>query len=310
MFHLDDLDVRILRELNTPDSPEWKLRVSFTALARRLGVDEETVRLRVVRLRDQGVIPTWRLAINPRLLGCEESGIDLEVDDESAKGEVLARLHELPGVTQVADFWGPGILAIVWHDGPDAPRWLKQALRPPPAWTIRASWTSPFPEPTITMRTIDWRILSSMRDDARKDLRTVASALGTTVRTVHRRLSAITEGKAAFAVGTPNVDRTAGLLCNYLVQCTDVGRKRAADRAVHESIPRIGTYDTGPDRLSMFGVACENLAQAEEVLTRLRSLYQVDSVRMGVIRKIVAVDAWLDRRLKDLGQPGAGATQR
>jgi DNA-binding Lrp family transcriptional regulator len=87
MQQLDDLDVRIFREFNNPGSPQWNLRESFTAIARRLGVDEETVRLRVGRLRKRGVVPAWRVAVNPRLLGYEETGLDLEVEDASTKPE-------------------------------------------------------------------------------------------------------------------------------------------------------------------------------------------------------------------------------
>ncbi len=303
MLHLDELDVRILREFNCPDSPEWKLRVSFATIARRLKVDEETIRLRVVRLRDSGVIPTWGIAINPRLLGCEEYGLDLEIENESDKPAMVSCLRSLPGITQLADFQGPGMLAILWHDRPDVLRWLKEQLDPIGAWSLRANWTTSFPEPSVRMRTLDWRILASMKDDSRRDLRAVAAELRTTVRTVQRRLSALTNGKAAFVVGVPNVDRAAGLMCNYLVRCTDLDRKRAADRTALESIPRVGTYDTGPEQISMFGVSCENLSQAEEVLAQLRSLFGVETVRMGIVRRIFSVDDWLNSRLRRFERP-------
>ena len=301
MLPLDDLDVRILREVNCPDSPQWNVRESFTAIGRRVGVDEETVRLRVLRLRDRGVLPALRIAINPRLLGLEEMGLDLEVPDGTAKTAVLSRLRSLPGVTQVADFQGPGALAVLWHDGADAVTWLRKQIDPVGVWALRASWRTPFPEPTIKMRSVDWRILASMRDDARKDLRTVASTARTTVRTVYRRLSAMTEGKAAFVVGMPNPGRVVGLLCNYLVYCSDSAGKRAADAVVLREFPRIGTFDTGPERYSIFGMVCENLSRAEETLAQLRALYRVVTVRLAIVREIFSVDDWLDSRLREQG---------
>jgi DNA-binding Lrp family transcriptional regulator len=310
MLHLDDLDVRIFREFNGPRSPHWNVRESFTAVARRLGVDEETVRLRVARLRDHGVIPSWRIAINPRLLGYEETGLDLEIEDESVKPEVLARLRSLPGITQIADFQGSGMLAILWRDRHDVLPWFRKRVDPIGAWKLRAYWTSPFPEPTVKMRTIDWKILAAMRDDARKDLRTVASMLRTTVRTVQRRLLALNEGKAAFVVGTPNVDRMAGLMCNYLVYCPDDDRKRAADATALRQLPRIGTYDTDSAHYSMFGGSCENLSQAEQVLARLRSLYEAGTVRLAIVREIFIVDDWLDGLLRKQARPAPGPTSR
>jgi len=312
MLHLDDLDIRIIREFNSPGPSQWNVRESFTAIARRLGVDEETVRLRVARLRERGVFPALRIVVNPRLLGYEETGLDLEVEDESVKPEVLSRLRSAPGVIQVADFQGPGLLAFLWHNRPDVVPWLRGWIDPIGAWRLRASWTSPFPEPTVKLRTIDWRILAAMRKDARMDLRTVASTARTTVRTVQRRLSALKEGKAAFVIGTPNVDRTAGLVCNYLVYCPDTPRKRAADAAALRLLPRIGTSDSDSDHYSMFAGPCENLSQAEQGLAQLRALYEVDSVRMAVVRQIYNPDDWLDGLLRERAQraPGSHPTER
>jgi DNA-binding Lrp family transcriptional regulator len=310
MLHLDDLDIRIIREFSRPGPPQWNVRESFTAIARRLGVDEETVRLRLARLRDHGVFPAWRILVNPRLLGYEETGLDLAVEDESVKPEVLSRLRSLPGVIQVADFQGPGLLAFLWHDRPDVVPWLRRWIDPIGAWRLLGSWTSPFPEPTVRLRTIDWRILAAMRNDARMDLRVVASTARTTVRTVQRRLTALRDGKAAFVVGTPNVDRTAGLVCNYLVYCPDTDRKRAADATALRLLPRIGTSDSDSDHYSMFAGPCENLSQAEQGLARLRALYEVDTVRMAIVRQIYNPDDWLDGLLRERAQRASDATAR
>jgi DNA-binding Lrp family transcriptional regulator len=310
MLHLDDLDVRIVREFIGAGPPQWNVRESFTAVARRLGVDEETVRLRVARLRDGGVFPSWRIAVNPRLLGYQETALDLAVEDESIKPDLLSGLRSLQGIIQVADFQGPGLLAFVWRDRPDAVSWMRTQIDPIGPWTLRASWTSSFPEPTVKMRAVDWRILATMRDDARMDLRTVASTVRATVRTVQRRLSALKEGKAAFVVGTPNVDRAAGLVCNYLVYCSDTDRKRAADATALRLLPRIGTSDTDSDHYSMFAGPCENLALAEQGLARLRSLYAVDTVRMAIVRRIFNVDDWLGGLLRERAQPDPSTPSR
>ena len=303
MLHLDDLDVRILREVNSPDCPQWNVRESYTAIGRRVGVDEETIRLRLRRLRDRGVLPALRVTVNPHLLGLEEVGVDLDVPDEATKSAVLSRLQSLPGITQVADFQGSGIMVVVWHEPHRAVPWLGQQIDPLGAWTLRASWTTPFPEPTVPMRPLDWRILTAIRDDARKDLRAVAATLHTTVRTVYRRLSALTEGKAAFVVAMPKPDRVVGLLCNYLVHCPDIDHKRTADAAVQRDFPRIGMYDTGPEQYSVFGMVCENLSRAEEVLAQLRSLYGVVTVRLAIVRRIFGVDGWLDLELDERARP-------
>lgn len=44
MHRLDDLDLRILKEIGSPSSLEWNVRVTYSSVARKVGVDEETVR--------------------------------------------------------------------------------------------------------------------------------------------------------------------------------------------------------------------------------------------------------------------------
>jgi Lrp/AsnC family leucine-responsive transcriptional regulator len=60
---LDELNLRILRELS--DEP----RLRTTELARRLGVSTPTVRERVTRLEESGVIQGYRLDVDPAALG-------------------------------------------------------------------------------------------------------------------------------------------------------------------------------------------------------------------------------------------------
>ncbi|WP_344212081.1 Lrp/AsnC family transcriptional regulator [Kribbella sancticallisti] len=60
---LDELNVRLLTEL-TADP-----RLRTTELARRLGVSAPTVRERVARLEESGVIRGYRLEIDPAALG-------------------------------------------------------------------------------------------------------------------------------------------------------------------------------------------------------------------------------------------------
>lgn len=61
--HLDDLGVRLLAALS--DDP----RLRTTELARRLGVSAPTVRERIARLEESGVIRGYRLDIDPAAVG-------------------------------------------------------------------------------------------------------------------------------------------------------------------------------------------------------------------------------------------------
>ncbi len=72
---LDDLDKRILKLL------QFNCRLSFAELSRELNVAEATVRFRVNRLVDDGVITRFAALVNPTKVGMKVSGaILLKID--------------------------------------------------------------------------------------------------------------------------------------------------------------------------------------------------------------------------------------
>ena len=306
MPELDDLDIQILADLGSPSSPQWNVRESYANLARRLGVDEETVRLRVKRARDRGYMPAWRIKINPHLIGCRSAGFDLIAPSGPTKTEAIARLRDFDGVVLIVDFRDGGLEVLLWYREDEAlARFHRLATRVCGA-APRAVWKSTVEAPDVKLRSSDWRILDVMKDDARMDLRAVATRLGTTVRTVQRRLKAMTAGRAIMLEGTPDVSRIGGVVCDFLVECSDEGRKRQADIQVPYEIRRIGASDTSPPNHSVFGVACENPTHADSVLSKLRELYQVETIRMGIVREFVPVPEWLAEEIKSRSSPARG----
>ena len=82
LLNPDDLDFRIIREIGGSRPIQWNVRESYSNIARKLGVDEETVRMRVNRARESGFLPELRMMVNPLLINCREANLDLEVESE------------------------------------------------------------------------------------------------------------------------------------------------------------------------------------------------------------------------------------
>ena len=70
-----------------------------------------------------------------------------------------------------------------------------------------------FPEPQIRMKTMDWKIIGSMLEDAGRPLIGVSEFVGLFVRTVERRLNEMLESCTVYFHGTPNFSKFAGLSC-------------------------------------------------------------------------------------------------
>jgi DNA-binding Lrp family transcriptional regulator len=297
LLNLDDLDFKIFRELGGSSSPKWNVRESYSNISRKLGVDEETVRMRVNRAKERGFLPAWRVMVNPLLINCQEANLDLEVRNEQDKGDAISKIKGLDGVNAIVDFRDKEILVMVYYEDGESLARKVQQIESICGSPKLALWNNRFLKPDVQMRHLDWRIIDALREDAWRDLEDVATSLDVSVRTVLRRLSALTEGKAVYLSRPPNVNVVGGLMCNFLVFCSDPGKKRAADYVIHSTFSRIGASDTSPEQFSNFGISCENFSEADKVMERMKAIDGVQSVRMRVVKEIIVVQDWLRNQI-------------
>jgi DNA-binding Lrp family transcriptional regulator len=292
LLHLDDLDIKIIKELGSPSSPQWNVRESYAHIARKLSVDEETVRVRVKRVKERGFLAGWRLMVNPRLLGWEAVTLELDVDAEENKAKAIAQIRLVDGVTRIIDFRGNGLMVSVCGEKESLSRKI-QLIESICESSKLAMWTSRFPRPNVRMRSIDWKIVNALREDARKDLDEVSKSLRVSTRTVQRRLLVLKDGKAVYLAGAARVDAVGGLMSCFVVFCPDRPKKRAVDNAIHSNFSRIGTSDFSPAEYSVFGMHCENPAQADRALEALRAMDGVRDASMHIMKELIIVQDWL-----------------
>jgi Lrp/AsnC family transcriptional regulator for asnA, asnC and gidA len=91
MSELSEVDIRIIEML------QENARKSFSAIARELGIAESTVRYRVDKLRERGIITRFTALLNPRMIGYEITAIGLIKADSDQLGKVsqlLSSFHE------------------------------------------------------------------------------------------------------------------------------------------------------------------------------------------------------------------------
>jgi DNA-binding Lrp family transcriptional regulator len=296
LLNLDDLDFRIINELGGSRSSLWNVRESYSNIARKLGVDEETVRMRVSRARERGFLPDWRVMVNPLLINFREANLNLEVKDEARKDEAISKIKAVDGVYSIINFRGNEIVVLMYYEDSAASKVRQiESICGSQRLTL---WDNPFPHPEVQMKKTDWRIIAAMQDDAWRDLDDVAKQLGLSTRTVQRRLSALKEGRAIYVHRPPNADAVTGLMCNFVVSFSDKTKKRAGDYAIHSTFNRMGASDTSHDQFSIFGISCENFAEADKVAEKLRGIDGVHSVRMRIIKEIIFTQEWLKNEIE------------
>jgi DNA-binding Lrp family transcriptional regulator len=293
LLHLDDLDIKIIRALGSPKSPQWNVRESYANISRKLVVDEETVRLRVKRMKERGFLPAWRLMVNPRLFDWEAASLELDVDTEERKPKVVSQIRLVDGVTRIIDFRGKELLVSVCSEKGESLTRKIQLIESICGSSKSTVWKSRFPPTHARMKKIDWMILNAMREDARRDLDGVAQELGVSTRTVQRRLSAMIEGKAVYLAGDAQVGAVGGLMCCFLVFSPDHEKKKAVDDSIQSSFDRIGISDFSPEEYSVFGMHCENPPEADRVLEEVKAFDGVQNARMNIMNELILVQDWM-----------------
>jgi len=121
---VDQLDLKILETLRLDAS------LPFTEIAKRFKVSESTIRKRVERLTQEGVIKKFTVTVNPAKIGLNTVAI-VGVDvDPSKLLEVSQKLCEIPETVYVATSTGDHmIMTEIWtRDGRELTRILSEKI--------------------------------------------------------------------------------------------------------------------------------------------------------------------------------------
>ena len=293
MHRLDELDVRIIKELGSPGSPQWDVRTTYSSIARRIGVDEETVRRRLKRAEETESLPGWRMMVNPHLLGCGAASVDLEVEVEEKKDQAIAEIRRINGVVKILNFRGKGLQVMLYYQDEAALNRETEFLRSICGVPESTTWDLGFPRPGIRMKAMDWKIAEAMLPDARQSLERVSESIGLSVRTIERRLDSMAEGRAVYLQGTPNFKRFVGLSCVFLVFCPNRRKKATVDNLILARAQRTELSNTSSVQYSTFVMVFDNLHEADDTLTWIRNLDGVESVKLGVMKELIVEESWM-----------------
>jgi DNA-binding Lrp family transcriptional regulator len=211
VIHPDDLDRKIMREMESPESFRWNIRESYASIAKRLGVDEETVRKRVERVRQSGILQGWQLIINPHLIGRESASIELEVGSESAKNSAISQLKLTEGIISILSFHGRQLQVGFYYRNEKA--LARQISLMESICGCRGSmlWNVSFPPFRLKMSRTDWMILDALRKDPRTKLSDLAREVKVSTRTLNRRIERMIQGWAFFLHAAIDLKKLGGL---------------------------------------------------------------------------------------------------
>lgn len=293
----DSVDLRIMKEIGTPQSMQWNVRESYASIAKRVGVDEETVRKRIKRQEKLGAIQGWRAVIHPNLVGCIDAYVDLEVSNADRKEEILSQLKLLEGVIVVTSFEGKGLFVMFYTESGEALTRKVQLICSLCGARDFTALNSYLPPCDLKLSGTDWKIIWAIRDDPRKNLSDIAKEAKVTIRTVNRRLTMLTERRAFFLMGLPNFRQLVGTTGNFLIFCSDQENRSSAAKRIISRFENTA-FAAITQSVMMCNIFFHNLSEAEQAYEWINRLEGVAKARMRIMKDLIFVCDWLDNQMK------------
>lgn len=308
---MDALDIRVIRcffqnQTLAPLNPDF--RESVAAIARKIGMDEDTVRHRLRKIQASGLIREWRLFVNPRLWGGGELSVALDIDPAASKEDLVEQLRLVPGVIFISACYDSLVACVEYENEMVLPRTLELIRRlsgAPDLWVRKNA----FPECTAVLRARDWDLIQALRRNPLKPCAALAAEVGLSNRTTKLRLSKIAAQGVIFAWPSLNLRAVEGGAVVHLNAEYPAERKREIDESIVAHVEpylwhilHMLPYRCGETWACGYDLIVPNLAVAREILDWAKDVPGIGKTRLFLYEDIFnfldSYEALLDRNLR------------
>jgi DNA-binding Lrp family transcriptional regulator len=185
-----------MKEISITPS-HWNVKRSYADVAKKIGIDEETVRIRIQSLKQSGFLLGWRLILNANLLGRESHILALELLDVEKKVRTIAQISQMDGVILIQSFYGKILQVTVFSKNEEGfERQMKEITSITGSKTF-THWKVKLPRCNHKAKQTDWMIIGSLLENADKRILEIAHELKVSAKTVKRRINMMM-GSSAF----------------------------------------------------------------------------------------------------------------
>lgn len=292
---VDGLDMDIVRELFRPGVFQWNFRESLSNVSRAVGVDEETVRVRLKRMEADGVLNGVDVIVNPTLLGRHMVQLRAGMPSGRARAEAIERLKLVDGVLWIYEDMGPWINITAMVEPGGTTERLQNLVASITGSAVQ-SGTVPMPPCAIEPTPADWQLIQALRRGARAPYEELADATGMSEKTVRRRVQRMIEAHALML--NPHIDysRIRGIIPTIArVVLRDPTNRHAVDSRL-AAIPHT-TFRSFHGPYSSISFGAESPAQMRELQDWLDRCDDVVEAQVDVCINRVTVDAWMDEHI-------------
>jgi len=303
---MDAVDVSIVRAMGIRPyerAPKPLDALQPARLAAATGVSVNTVKQRIARMTESGVIAGYHAVPNLRHLGLRGEAFYLQFSTDAAKDAAVPRIAGLDGLLELHDFLGRGACAdFAFRDEADMRSKLAFLAAESGGAPLRRFYYREMPPVERALTSLDWRILQALRRDPRALPADVASAVGVSARTVKRHLGRMASEGSVFLVPILDPSKADGLFMFELLVYMREGsgprpmselRAAFADEHVYAYVPasaELGSFD-------MLLVA-RTSHDVEELRRRAEGIEGVVRAESWLFRAFLSFPVWLDAAIE------------
>jgi len=320
-WELDKLDLRLLKALLAdngipPGSPV--VRKSFRSMAKDLRVDQATIRSRMKKFQEQGILRGWYLGVSPALTGHSVVHAWLEVEPDCDKDGLIKELVTIRGVERVCNYLGPRVsLVLLYREERDLDHSLRRISKlahPSKLFHAQGAPSVPFPGLTET----DTAIIGNLQQDPWKPYPAAARELRLSTRTIKRRVTRLSEAGAIYMLPIISLKSLRGVIpVELVVTYVSGGTKAKLNERIVSRIRDELMFPLISGSHGYFALLVPNASMVEGIERWVKQLDGVNDVHCNVLLDIVlnsghykSQDSLVDRQSVEVPSRGTSTNAR
>jgi len=274
-------------------------RISLRRLARRLGVDKDTVSNRMKKLRDTGFMLGWVAFANPSLFGLKEARLRFDVPPRSAKDDLVRKLRLIPGVTTIASLYGDSMNVGLFYESEESMKRSTELISRISNAEDMLRFDNVFPECRIKLSSTDRDIIRSLQKNPRKPYNQVSRELGLSTRTIKRRLERLAKGRAIVVVAAVDSRAIDGTLVSLLVFYSNPEhREEMNERMLSYLDDCVFRAELTAEDHGFFNLIVSNIARVQEISQWMRDQQGISSYRVDLVDEFIQLPKALGELLE------------
>ena len=280
---MDRLDIRILRELFQAHTV-WPARpgpvASYRRVARAVRASPGTVRNRLREMVRTGFLRGIAVYPNPYAIGRRSHSYAVEVAPDVDKEAAVRAVLRVPEVVMLENFHGRLIgVGIANRDDASLARCVAEINRivHAPGGLVSGVEHPPVAGPIAPA---EWALIERLMQGDFPSYGHLAADLGTSTRTLKRRLARLAESNAIMTY--PRLDHRSlagGATADLLVQFVDAGTRGSTEPRIRSLVEPWVTYVGAWEEFMIYRLVLPNIAMATDLAAAVQRLDGVRAAR-------------------------------